>query len=413
MRSIQSTAKKSRRVICGAFSSTAILFLLSQSVAIQSNSEKPRQQWRGFLFSQILYDHYMSALFTPLTIRGTEFQNRVWVSPMCQYQAIDGHIGQWHRSHLGALATGAPGLIMVEATGVIPEGRISIACPSIEDDAHANNFKEVIDFAHSQNVKIGIQLAHAGRKGSSTRPWDDHRNATADEGGWQLVSSSPAAFEGFPTPRELTIAEIKSRTESFVEAAKRAVKVGFDVIEIHAAHGYLFNQFYSPLMNHRTDEYGGSFENRIRFLLETTKAVRAAIPTTTPLFVRISGSDWTEGGWDINDAVKLCKELKTLGVDLIDVSSGGATHNAKMDIKPGYQVHFAEAIRTQSNILTAAVGLITEPEQAEAIITTGQADAVFLARAMLRNPRWAINAAEKLGVKIAWPLSLDRARTLS
>jgi 2,4-dienoyl-CoA reductase-like NADH-dependent reductase (Old Yellow Enzyme family) len=355
----------------------------------------------------------MSALFTSLTIRETVFQNRVWVSPMCQYQATDGHIGQWHRAHLGAFATGAPGLIMVEATGVVPEGRISIGCPSIEDDAHANSFKEVIDFAHSQNVKIGIQLAHAGRKASTMRPWDDHRMATPEEGGWQATSSSATAFEGYPIPRALTISEINNRTDSFVEAAKRAIKVGFDVIEIHAAHGYLFNQFYSPLMNHRTDEYGGSFENRIRFLLETTKAVRAAIPTTTPLFVRISGSDWTEGGWDINDAVNLCKELKALGVDLIDVSSGGATHNSKMEIKPGYQVPFATTIRNESNILTAAVGLITEPEQAESIIAEGKADAVFLARAMLRNPRWAINAAEKLGVKIAWPLSLDRARTLN
>ena len=355
----------------------------------------------------------MSALFTPLKIRDIEFQNRVWVSPMCQYQATDGHIGPWHRAHLGAFATGAPGLIMVEATGVIPEGRISIGCPSIEDDAHANNFKEVIDFAHSFNVKMGIQLAHAGRKASTMRPWDDHRMATKDEGGWQATSSSATAFEGYPTPRALTTDEIKELTENFVQAAKRAVKVGFDVIEIHAAHGYLFHQFYSPLMNERTDEYGGSYENRIRFLIETTKAVRAAIPTTTPLFVRISATDWAEGGWDINDSVNLSKGLKSLGVDLIDVSSGGAIHNAKIDAKPNFQVPFADAIRNQGDILTAAVGLITEAEQAEAIITSNQADAVFLARAMLRNPRWALNAAEKLGVKITWPLSLDRGRTLT
>jgi len=367
----------------------------------------------GFSLSNNLYDHYMSALFTPLTIRETVFQNRVWVSPMCQYQATNGHIGPWHKAHLGALATGAPGLIMVEATGVIPEGRISIACPSIEDDAHANSFKEVIDFAHSQSVKIGIQLAHAGRKASTMRPWDDHRMATPEEGGWQATSSSATAFEGYPTPRALTIDEIKELTISFTQAAIRAVKVGFDVIEIHAAHGYLFHQFYSPLMNHRTDEYGGSYENRTRFLLETTKAIRNAIPTTTPLFVRLSASDWAEGGWDINDSVKLSTQLKELGVDLIDASSGGAVHNAKIDAKPNFQVPFAQAIRTQSDILTAAVGLITEPEQAESIITTGQADAVFLARAMLRNPRWALSAAEKLGVKIAWPLSLERGRTLS
>jgi 2,4-dienoyl-CoA reductase-like NADH-dependent reductase (Old Yellow Enzyme family) len=362
---------------------------------------------------ETLYDQHMSALFTPLKIRDTEFQNRVWVSPMCQYQATDGHIGQWHRAHLGALATGAPGLIMVEATGVVPEGRISIGCPSIEDDAHANSFKEVIDFAHSQSVKIGIQLAHAGRKASTMRPWDDHRMATPEEGGWQATSSSATAFEGYPIPRALTIAEINELTIKFAQAAQRAVKVGFDVIEIHAAHGYLFHQFFSPLMNHRTDEYGGSYENRTRFLLEATKAIRAAIPDTTPLFVRLSASDWAEGGWDINDSVKLAQQLKELGVDLIDCSSGGAIHNAKIDAKPNFQVPFATSIRTESKILTAAVGLITEPEQAESIIAEGKADAVFLARAMLRNPRWAINAAEKLGVKIAWPLSLDRARTLS
>ena len=332
---------------------------------------------------------------------------------MCQYQATDGHTGPWHRAHLGAFATGAPGLIMVEATGVIPEGRISLGCTSIEDDAHANNFKEIIDFAHTLNVKMGIQLAHAGRKASTMRPWDDHRMATPAEGGWQATSSSATAFEGYPTPRALTTNEIKELTQKFADAAKRAVKVGFDVIEIHAAHGYLFHQFYSPLMNQRTDEYGGSYENRTRFLIETTKAVRAAIPTTTPLFVRISATDWAEGGWDINDSVKLAKELKSLGVDLIDVSSGGAIHNAKIDPKPNFQVPFADAIRNQADILTAAVGLITDAEQAEAIITEGKADAVFLARAMLRNPRWALNAAEKLGVKITWPLSLDRARTLT
>jgi 2,4-dienoyl-CoA reductase-like NADH-dependent reductase (Old Yellow Enzyme family) len=377
------------------------------------NPDNNPAKFQVFVYEITLYDHYMSALFTPLTIRETVFQNRVWVSPMCQYQSTNGHIGQWHRSHLGAFATGAPGLIMVEATGVIPEGRISIGCPSIEDDAHANSFKEVIDFAHSQNVKIGIQLAHAGRKASTMRPWDDHRMATPQEGGWEATSSSATAFEGYPIPRALTIAEINELTIKFAEAATRAVKVGFDVIEIHAAHGYLFHQFFSPLMNHRTDEYGGSYENRTRFLLETTKAIRQAIPDSTPLFVRLSASDWAEGGWDINDSVKLSKELKELGVDLIDSSSGGAVHNAKIDAKPNFQVPFADSIRNQSNILTAAVGLITEPEQAETIIAEGKADAVFLARAMLRNPRWALNAAEKLGVKIAWPLSLERGKTLS
>ena len=354
----------------------------------------------------------MSALFTPMTIGNTEFQNRVWVSPMCQYMATDGHVGPWHSAHLGALATGAPGMIMVEATGVTPQGRISIGCPSIEDDAHAMSYKPMIDFAHSMNVKMGIQLAHAGRKASTMRPSDDHRIASHEEGGWQAVSSSATAFEGYPVPRELTIDEIHQITKDFADAAARAVKVGFDVIEIHAAHGYLMHQFYSPLMNHRSDEYGGSFENRIRFLLETTTAVRAAIPATTPLFVRISATDWADGGWNLIDSVELCIQLKDLGVDLIDVSSGGAIHNAKIDAKPNFQVPFATAIRTEANIPTAAVGLITEPEQAEHIIASGEADAVFLARAMLRNPRWALMASEKLGHKIDWPMSLERGRTV-
>ncbi len=354
----------------------------------------------------------MDTLFDPITIGSVTFQNRVWVSPMCQYSATDGFVGQWHSAHLNAFATGAPGLIMVEATGVVPEGRISIGCPTIDDDKHAAAFKPMIDFAHSQNVKIGIQLAHAGRKASTMRPWDDHRMATPDEGGWQSVSSSAIAFHGYPEPRALTIAEIHQLTQDFVAAAKRAVEVGFDVIEIHAAHGYLMHQFYSPLANTRSDEYGGSFENRVRFLLETTMAVRAAIPASTPLFVRISATDWVDDGWNLVDSIELCTQLKALGVDLIDVSTGGNVHNAPIKATPGFQVPFAAAIRAEAAIMTAAVGLITEPEQAQYIIETGEADAVFLARAMIRNPRWALNAAEKLGVKIAWPHQFERGQTI-
>ena len=331
---------------------------------------------------------------------------------MCQYSAIDGLVGEWHRAHLGAFATGSPGLIMVEATGVVPEGRISIACPTINSDSHADAFKPMIDFAHSQNVKMGIQLAHAGRKASTMRPWDDHRMASIDEGGWQSVSSSAIAFHGYPEPRALTIQEIHQLTLDFVSAAKRAIKVGFDVIEIHAAHGYLFHQFYSPLANTRSDEYGGSFENRVRFLLETAKAVRSAIPTGTPLFVRISATDWVDDGWNLVDSIELSSQLKSLGVDLIDVSTGGNLHNAPIKATPGFQVPFAAAIRTEAQIMTTAVGLITEPEQAQYIIETGEADALFLARAMIRNPRWALSAAEKLGVKIPWPHQLERGQTL-
>ena len=354
----------------------------------------------------------MNTLFDPLTIGSVTFQNRVWVSPMCQYSATKGFVGQWHSAHLNAFATGAPGLIMVEATGVVPQGRISIACPTIDDDAHAAAFKPMIDFAHSQNVKMGIQLAHAGRKGATMRPWDDHRMASPEEGGWQSVSSSAIAFHGYPEPRALTIDEIHQLTHDFVAAAKRAVEVGFDVIEIHAAHGYLMHQFYSPLANTRSDEYGGNFENRVRFLLETVKAVRAAIPASTPLFVRISATDWVEDGWNLVDSIELCTQLKVLGVDLIDVSTGGNVHNAPIKATPGFQVPFAAAIRAEAAIMTAAVGLITEPEQAQYIIETGEADAVFLARAMIRNPRWALNAAEKLGVKIAWPHQLERGQTI-
>jgi 2,4-dienoyl-CoA reductase-like NADH-dependent reductase (Old Yellow Enzyme family) len=354
----------------------------------------------------------MNTLFDPLKIRTVEFENRIWVSPMCQYMAKDGFVGQWHNVHLGSFATGGTGLIMAEATGVVPEGRISIGCPSVEDEAHALAFKPIIDFAHSHNVKIGIQLAHAGRKASTMLPWDDHRIAAPSEGGWEAVSSSDIAFEGYNQPRSLTIPEIKEITGQFVAAARRCVDVGFDVIEIHAAHGYLMHQFYSPLANKRTDEYGGSFENRVRFLLETVAAVRAAIGESVPLFVRISATDWVDDGWNLVDSVELCSQLKALGVDLVDVSTGGNVHNAPIKATPGFQVPFAKAIRTETGILTSAVGLITEPEQAQFIVETGEADAVFLARAFLRNPRWPFFAAEKLGVKIKWPLPLERGKLL-
>ena len=330
---------------------------------------------------------------------------------MCQYSAHDGLISNWHHAHLSAFATGTPGLIMVEASGVVPEGRISVGCTGIWSDEQAKAFKPIINFAHSQNVKIGIQLAHAGRKGSTMRPWDDHQIAAANEGGWETISASPLAYSKMPVPRALTIPEIHALTRSFVDAALRAVAVSFDVVEIHAAHGYLFHQFYSPLSNERSDEYGGSFENRVRFLLETTKAIRAAIPTDTVLFVRISASDWVEGGWNIIDAVELSKALKELGVDLIDASSAGNSPDQKIKVEPGFQVPFATAIRTEVGIPTSAVGLITTPEQAQHIVESNEADAIFLAREMIRNPRWALSAAEKLGIKIKWPAPLVRGQT--
>lgn len=354
-----------------------------------------------------------SPLFTPLTLRNFEFPNRVWVSPMCQYSAIEGVVGDWHQNHIGALATGAPGLIVVEASAVSPEGRISIACPGLWRDQQAAAFELIIDFAHSQQVPMAIQLAHAGRKGSSMRPWDDHLVASAAEGGWETVSATAAGFNNMPKPRELTIDEIKNLVADFAAAAKRAKSIGFDVIEIHAAHGYLLHQFYSPISNQRTDEYGGSFENRIRFLLEVTKSVRAAIGDETVLFVRISATDWVPEGWDIEDSIKLSKELKALGVDLIDVSSGGTVPNAQIPVAPGYQVEFAARIKNEAEIATSTVGLITDAQQANEIVATGKADAVMLARAMLRNPRWAMQAAEELGDVIPWSNQLLRGRTVT
>ena len=326
--------------------------------------------------------------------------------------ATDGFVGQWHDVHLGSFATGGTGLIMVEATGVVPEGRISIGCPSIEDDEHAAAFAPIIDFAHQHNVKMGIQLAHAGRKAACALPWADHKMATPEEGGWQAVSSSAIAFEGYPVPRALTVDEIHQLTQDFVDAAKRSIDAGFDVIELHAAHGYLFHQFYSPLSNTRTDEYGGDFTNRTRFLVETADAVRQAIPKGTPLFVRISATDWVDDGWNLIDSVELCKLLRAIGVDLIDVSTGGNVHNAPIKATPGFQVPFATAIRAETGIMTTAVGLITEPEQADHIIQTGEADAVFMAREFLRNPRFPLYAAEKLGVQVKWPLPLERGKKL-
>ena len=354
----------------------------------------------------------MTNLFDPLTLRSVTFENRAWVSPMCQYSAKNGLANEWHRVHLGSLASGRPGLIMVEATGVVPEGRISIGCTSIEDDAHAQAFKPMIDFAHTQNVKIGIQLAHAGRKGSTMLPSDDHLMASISEGGWECVSASAIAYHGYAEPREITIPEINELKVKFVEAAKRAIAVGFDVIEVHAAHGYLFHQFYSPVSNKRSDEYGCDFAGRTKFLLETVEAVRKAIPDTVPLFVRISATDWVEDGWNLIDSVELAAKLKALGVDLIDVSTGGNIHNAPIKPTPGFQVPFATAIRSEVGIPTTGVGLITEPDQAQHLIESGEVDAVFLARAMLRNPRWPLYAAEKLGVKIAWPEQLERGRTI-
>ena len=352
----------------------------------------------------------MPQLFDPITIRGVEISNRAWVSPMCQYSAKDGVVGEWHHVHLGSFATGGSGLIMAEASGVVPDGRISVGCPGIYNDAQVAAWSPIVDFAHSMGTKIGIQLAHAGRKAGTTNPGSDHFMATPDEGGWEAVAPSAIAFEGYPTPRALTTAEIHQLVREFGSAAKRAIKAGFDLVEIHAAHGYLLHEFYSPLSNHRTDEYGGDFAGRTRFLKEVVTEVRTAIGESVPLFVRISASDWIEGGWTIQDSVQLSNELVELGVDLIDVSSGGNVHNAKIAVGPGYQVAFSEAIKSGSRVKTSAVGMITDPVQANTIIESGQADAVMLAREMLRNPRWPLHAAHVLGAEIKWPVQLARGK---
>ena len=351
----------------------------------------------------------MRKLFSPLTLRGITFANRVWVSPMCQYSAVDGVATNWHDVHIGAFATGGTGLIMMEATGVSPEGRISTQCLGLWNDEQADRLKPIVKFAHQMDTKIGIQLAHAGRKGSCLPPWSDHPMAGVDEGGWECVAPSAISFGGkYPTPRALTENEISELVKAFGAAAKRAVATEFDLVEIHAAHGYLIHQFLSPLSNTREDEYGGSFENRIRFLLEIIDEVRSAVPESMPLFLRISASDWLEGGWTIDDSVALAKIAKVRGVDLIDVSSGGTSSGAPVPVGPGYQVPFADQIRNQADIPTAAVGLITEPEQAEEIVSSGKADAVMMAREFLRNPRWPLFAAQKLGCEVNWPVQLLR-----
>jgi len=331
---------------------------------------------------------------------------------MCQYSSTDGVPNAWHMAHLGSFAIGGAGLIFVESTGVVPNGRISIGCTGLWNDEQAQAFKTIVDFVHSQNALIGIQLAHAGRKGSTMLPSDDHQNADASEGGWQIVGPSPIAFPTYPIPHELSKAEIADLVIQFGLAAKRAVAAGFDVVEIHSAHGYLGAEFLSPLSNERNDEYGGSLENRSRFTIEIVREVRKSIPDSMPMFVRISATEWVgDEGWDLDDSVYLAKALKLEGADLIDVSSGGNIDYAKIPDEPGYQVFLSDGIKKQADILTASVGSITDPDQAESILQSNSADAVLLGREMLRNPRWALNAAEHFGINVEWPIQYERAKS--
>ena len=353
----------------------------------------------------------MTGLFAPLTVRGVTLRNRIVVSPMCEYSSVDGFANDWHVVHLGSRAVGGAGVVITEAAAVVPEGRISPADLGIWKGEHIDVLARITAFLREQGAVAGIQLAHAGRKASSARPWEGGRQIRPEDGGWIPVAPSPLPFrEDEVPPHALDRAGIRHVIDAFAAATKRAMTAGFDVVEIHAAHGYLLNEFLSPLANVRTDEYGGSFENRIRLMLEVTEAVRAAWPGHLPLFVRISASDWVEGGWDLAQSVELAKRLEPLGVDLIDCSSGGTSREQKITVAPGYQVPFAETIRREAGIPTGAVGLITEPAQADAIIAEGKADVVLVARQMLRDPYWPLHAAKSLGVDVPWPIQYARAK---
>ncbi|MDE3201451.1 MAG: NADH:flavin oxidoreductase/NADH oxidase [Acidobacteriota bacterium] len=349
-------------------------------------------------------------LFEPLKLRSIEFPNRIGVSPMCQYSSEDGFANDWHLVHLGARAQGGAGLIMMEASAVLPEGRISIGDHGIWKDEHIPFLQRIVKFVHSQGSHIGIQLAHAGRKASMSVPFGGERLLTSEEGGWQTVAPSAIPFSpSYSQPKALDKAGIQQVVAAFAAAARRAERAGFDFVEIHSAHGYLLHEFLSPLSNQRTDEYGGSFENRVRLLLEVTEATRAAWPDHLPLLVRISATDWMEGGWSQQESVQLASLLRDGGVDLIDVSSGGLVPNAKIPAAPGFQVGFAEEIRRVAKIPVAAVGMITEPDQANEIVASGKADFVFMAREFLRDPYWPLHAAEKLGQPMSWPMQYLRA----
>ena len=349
-------------------------------------------------------------LFTPLRLRGTEFKNRIAVSPMCEYSAEDGHPGTWHLVHLGSRAVGGTALVMGEATAVQAIGRISPSDTGLYLDSQADAWRPVVEFIHTQGARAGIQLAHAGRKGSTAAPWLGGAPVALKDGGWIPVAPSALAFDtGYPVPKALGVEEIGHIVDDFQGAAKRALRVGFDVVEIHAAHGYLLHEFASPLSNKRTDEYGGAFENRIRFGLRVTQAVREVWPENQPVFVRISATDWKEGGWDMEQSVELSRRLKGAGADLIDVSSGGIAPGVQIPVGPGFQVNFAAAIRREAGVATGTVGMISDPAQAETILRTDQADMVFLARELLRDPYWPRRAAQELGVKIRPPVQYERA----
>ncbi len=350
-------------------------------------------------------------LFSPLQIGSVRLPNRIVVSPMCEYSSADGFASDWHLVHLGSRAVGGAGLIFTEATAVAAEGRISPQDLGLWKDEHIAPLARIVDFLHSQGACAGIQLAHAGRKASTFRPWEGEGAVLPEQGGWsEVLAPSAIRFaENYPQPRELDTAGIARVRREFRDAAVRADRAGFDVIEIHAAHGYLLQEFLSPISNHRGDNYGGSFENRVRLLLEVVADIREVWPRERPLFVRISATDWTEGGWELPDSVRLGALLRERSVDLIDVSSGGNVAAARVPVGPGYQTPFSAAIRAEAGIRTGSVGMITDPAQAAHILRTGQADLVFLAREFLRDPYWPLHAAAELGEGASWPPQYLRA----
>jgi len=352
----------------------------------------------------------VSLLFSPLTLRGTTFRNRVWVSPMCQYSSEEGRPTDWHLVHLGALAQGGAGLVMTEATAVVPEGRISPEDAGIWTDQQSADYARIVDFVRSQGAVPGIQLAHAGRKASTRAPWRGRGYVPVDEGGWETVGPSPVGYADWPAPRELTAEELTALPGLWAAAARRSLDAGFEVVEIHAAHGYLLHEFLSPLSNRRTDAWGGDLGGRGKVLLDVVDAVRAVWPDDRPVLVRVSATDWVDGGLEVDEVAQVAQHLAAHGVDLVDVSSGGLAPDQRIAPEPGYQVPFATRIRKASGLPVGSVGLITEPRQAEKILADGEADAVFLARELLRNPHWPQLAAAELGDDVYWPEQYLRAR---
>jgi 2,4-dienoyl-CoA reductase-like NADH-dependent reductase (Old Yellow Enzyme family) len=354
----------------------------------------------------------MADLFEPLRLREVELPNRILVSPMCQYSSRDGLANDWHFVHLGSRAVGRAAAVLTEASAVTADGRISPDDLGIWDDAHIEPLRRIFSFIAEQGSVPGMQLAHAGRKASTSAPWKGGKPLSVEQGGWSPIfapSALPFA-DGYQVPRELSKQEIASVTQAFAHAAQRAAAAGACIIELHAAHGYLLHSFLSPLSNHRTDEYGGTFANRIRMVCEVVDAVRKVWPEKYPVLLRISATDWVDGGWTVEDSIALARIVQSHGVDLVDSSSGGNVAGAKIPVGPGYQVEFAERVRRGAGVLTGAVGMITDPAQADQIVRSGQADVVILARQLLREPYWPLLAARALGHDIAWPSQYERAK---